>query len=357
MGRLAGLGQIKAGFCFDPAGDEAFALGWPHLRRITDEEVDAYKLAAQRLMDTDFDLAIHWPRALATALVHAWGVGQLFDLAPGSREFRTAAREALWNTAPPSRSQVDAYLAERLLRSPMWASERATESFVLLLEALTRADWVAEAILGHLERMDQGELHEAAPQPAWITFQLGYLLLRVEEGAAEAMRRRMRAVLEGTAGVREGSELKLPPHPSHARSLALVLDGARAADRSTDKDVRWYTHAVGDAQAVRMRATINQGWSLPDARLVWIGGPEVLSTRLIQRWPQLQPRDQRWFFESIAPIKHPEVVALVAALLKSGTGVRGKALEWLLQRKAWAGPILAGLADTRIEAREALELL
>ncbi len=356
-GKPAGLGQIKKGFCFDEAGDEAFALGWPHLRRLTDEPVDPYRIAAQRLMDTDFDLAIHWPRDLATALVHAWGVGQLFDVAPGSREFRLAAQEALWNTNAPTATQVRDYIAERMLRSPMWASERATESFVLMLEALTSAEVVVEAVLEQLEAMTGDELHQPAVQPAWITFQLGYLLLRVDEARARVYRERMSTLVTFNAGVAEGSDVRVGAHPSHVRSLLLVLEGARAADRYTDKDLRWYTHAAADAQAVRMRATINRGYALPDARLVWIGGAEVLSTRLIRRWKQLEPRDQRWFFEAIAPVRDPGIVALVAALHRHGTGVRGGTLEWLLRHRKYAQPILAELADTDEDARAALEMI
>ena len=189
---LAGLSQIKKGFCFDAAGDSDFALGWPHVRRVTDESVEYHRVAAQRLMDADFDLAIHWPRDVAAALVHAWGGGQLFELTPGNRAFRLSALEAFWNSETPDREQVEAYIGERLGRAPLWSSKRATESFVLMLEALTSTEWVAEAIVGHLEGMSLSQLHESATQPAWITFQLGYLLLRLPEAKAEALRVRMR---------------------------------------------------------------------------------------------------------------------------------------------------------------------
>jgi hypothetical protein len=354
--KVAGLSQIKKGFCFDEAGDEAFALGWPHVRRITDDDVDGYRLAAQRLMDSEFDLSIHWPRSAATALVHAWGSGQLFDLAPGNREFRTTTREAMWNTLAPNQEQVRGYLSERMLRTPMWASDRATESFVLMLEALTDTESVADAIVSQLERLDRGELHEAAGQPAIITYQLGYLLLRVETSVAEALRARMRVVLEQNAGVFEGSSRRVAPHASHARSLSLILGGAQAADRTTDKDLRWYTHAVADAHAVRVRASVNKSPSLPDARLVWIGGPEVLTTPFVKRWAQLPPRDQRWFFESIAPIQHPEVVSLVVTMRKTGTGLNPRASEWLQTHRTYAEPVLKKLAGSSADAREALAL-
>jgi hypothetical protein len=352
---LAGLSQIKKGFCFDAAGDSDFALGWPHVRRVTDESVEYHRVAAQRLMDADFDLAIHWPRDVAAALVHAWGGGQLFELTPGNRAFRLSALEAFWNSETPDREQVEAYIGERLGRAPLWSSKRATESFVLMLEALTSTEWVAEAIVGHLEGMSLSQLHESATQPAWITFQLGYLLLRLPEAKAEALRVRMRKVITEQAAIYPGSILRVQDQPSHVRSLALVLDGAAAADQSTDKGVRWYTHAVADPKTVKMRVSLHKGGGSPDVRLAWIAGAEVLSRPLFQRWTQLQPRDLRWFFESVAPIQHERVVEIMAAML--GTGQRTRAIEWLQKHSAYAKPLLQPMADERKEARAALEFL
>ena len=180
--------------------------------------------------------------------MHAWGVGQLFHLAPGSREFSQAAEEAAFSTVAPTPDQVRQYLSERLSRSPMWASERATESFVLLMEALVGSEVVVDAILEHLEGLDGHELNDHLVQPAWITFQLGYLLLRVPAAAAKEYQARMRSLVSGA-----GAPRSVAP-PSHVRSLLLALDGARAADRLTDKDPRYYTHAVGDATTASHRS-------------------------------------------------------------------------------------------------------
>ena len=72
----AGLAQTKKGFCFDSTYDELFALGWPHVRLLSDVHVEPYKPALYHLMQTDFDLRLRWPRSLAMALVRAWGIGR-----------------------------------------------------------------------------------------------------------------------------------------------------------------------------------------------------------------------------------------------------------------------------------------
>ncbi len=342
------------GFCFEPAQDDDFAKGWPHVRRLTDASVEYHTVAAQRLMDADFDLKVHWPRQVAAALVHAWGGGELFMLVPGERLYRDATQEAFWNAETPTPDQVRAYLRERLLRCPLWSSDRATESFVLMLEALTSAELVATAIVEELEAMSLSQLHESATQPAWITFQLGYLLLRAPEAKASALKARMRRVLEEQAGLREGGVMKVGIAPSHARSLLLVLDGAAAADRLTDKGVRWYTHAT-DAHTVKMRVSMHKGGGMPDVRLAYLGGADLLNKPLYQRWAKMPARDQRWFFESVAPVRHRHVVTLMSNML--GTPLKAPVVAWFQAHASYARPLLEVVANERKEARAALEVL
>jgi hypothetical protein len=352
---LAGASQVKKGFCFDAAGDEAFALGWPHIRRTVDVPVDHKRFAAQRLLDTQFDLAIDWPHDLAASLVHSWGTGALFDMAPGSREFRKATLMATWRTEAPSVDEVRSYIAARMERSPPWSSDRATESFVLLMEALTTTEWVLDAILDALESLSLSQLHEPLTQPAWITFQLGYLLLRVPEAKAKSSRTRMQALVRDRAGVYEGSIMQVQQSASHVRSLLLVLQGAPIADRFTDRGVRWYTHAVEHPKTVQTRVANHPGGGNPDVRLAWLSDPDILHHPLYQRYPTMPPRDQLWFQQCLAPVKHPEAVGLMAKLLR--TSARQPALDWLKQHADYAKPLLEEMSARRKSAKEALALL
>ena len=65
---------------------------------------------------------------------------------------------AMKTTRDPSPHEIRDYLAQRLRRSPLWASERATRSFVLMLEAMSSPETVIDAILDELEIMDPDAL-------------------------------------------------------------------------------------------------------------------------------------------------------------------------------------------------------
>ncbi|MCB9675118.1 MAG: hypothetical protein H6737_08370 [Alphaproteobacteria bacterium] len=339
----AGLETVKKGFCFEPDYDDLFALGWPHIRFLTDVNVEPYKPALYHLMQTEFDLRLKWPRSLALALVRAWGIGRLYDISPGMREIREEAQEALWNIDPLTDKEVTELVQTRMEATPQWVGERSTESFVLMAEALTSPQVIAKAIVGALEGMDQALLNDMLAMPAIVTYQLGYLLLRMPKAEADAIRARLENVLYGTADLHPGSDTRAPRAPCHARSIMLVLQGHEAAHVTTDHDLRWYTHAT-DPVAVRMRASINRSFTLPDARLVWIGGPRILETRFGGWHKKLSSTDQRWFLEQIAPIKAVEVVPLMLALADDST-VRAHARNWILDHKEFAMPIVDRLAS------------
>lgn len=334
----AGLAQIKKGFCFDPVYDELFALGWPHMRLLSDVHVEPYKPALYHLMQTDFDLRLRWPRSLAIALVRAWGIGRLYDVSPGQREIREEVKEALWNLEDLTDRDCAELIKTRMEKTPFWIGDRATESFVLLAEALTSAKTVGNAIVEALESFDYASFFDMQPMAALITYQLGYMLLRMPEADAVALRARIEKLLDGITAM----DNRVPGNPCHARSMMLVLRGAQAAHDTTDHDLRWYTHS-GDPVAVRMRASINKGFTLPDARLVWIGGPRILNTSFGTLYTKLDSTDQRWFLEQISPIKAPEVVPLVLDLNSEST-IRAHARAWLLEHKDFALPIVERLA-------------
>ena len=352
-----GLEQVQKGFCFTQEHDQLFALGWPHVRMITDESADPYKQGLRLLKEPDFDLRISWPKSLASALVRAWSQGALFDMAPGSREFRQNAEEALWNMRTVTEEEVHTVITERMKRTPLWTDERATETFVLLLEALSNTEWVADAIISWLEGLVFEELHELNTHPALITFQLGFLLLRMPKAKADAFKQRMRNVLEGNGNVHPKSDTRPKGQPSHIRSLLMVLIGSAAADKYTDKDLRWYAHGVGDPAHIVMRTTINRLPTLPSARLVFLGGPVVLDTRSIATWPHLSPRDQKWFYEQISPIQHPKMVELMLGGVMQGDQFGALARGWFTEHSAYAKPILDELADADTNAGDLAQTL
>ncbi len=352
----AGLAHVREGFCFDKADDEAFALGWPHVRRLVDdEEVDVPLVATHHLSSADFDLSLTWPRRVAAALTHVWGTGALYDITPSERVFRKSALAAMDRTSTPTPDEVASYLRERLHRSPLWATERATRSFVLMLEALTDTDTVVYGILDELEAMDPDTLVSWATQPAWITFQLGYLLLRQTPEAATRSRERMaelvgrgRAWVEGTGAPEDV--------PCHLRSLRLVLEGAAAADKLTDRELHWYAHALDAPRTVEGLVKRHQGGALPDVRLLWLGGADLMAERTFRRWPRLSLRDRLWFQACIAPIQHP-CTAIYMADMQGRPEVQDRARDWLRTHRDFALEVLKPMCGEHEKARRAVDLL
>ena len=350
-----GLKQVRKGFSFDKEHDQLFALGWPHMRFLTDETVDGYKMGMTMLRETDFSIDMVLPRQLASGLLRAWEVGELFIIAPGVREIRDEVQSALWNTDPFTQREIKALIHARMTdRSALWSDSRASESMVLYAEALTKTEWVAEAILEALEDMKSDQLWESVPTQSLITYQLGFLLLRLPQATANNIRIRLHDILDSPWGLGRNDGTSSPNTASHLRAIALILGGAEAAEDLTDHDLRWYGHITNGPKTIKMRAMINRSFTRPDARLMFLGGVELLDTRVGKWWENLSPNDQRWFFHQISPIQAPQVVSLMARMALDDTSVNKLAKAWAVTHAAYATPILKVLAEKSVAGAQAL---
>ncbi|MDP2313114.1 MAG: hypothetical protein Q8P41_09440 [Pseudomonadota bacterium] len=337
-GGAAGLLGLRPGFCSSPDYDALFALGWPHIRFVVDghrEDDEPTTHALRILAMADPPARFAWPRRVAQGVVRGWGLPSIFELAPGFQEFRVEAEEAVWKPSAITPEEAGTLLACRLNQDVPGVSERGIESFVLLLEALVGADVVGSAILDELEQAPVDTLLSEWSLPPQVTFHLGFLALRVPRAQSEAWRLRMTTVLERCFAERP----KLRRNgfrgagASHARSLHLVLNGGSAAESSTDRSLRWYVHVADDSVLVRMRVAVNRAAYEPDARLVFLGGPDVLA-RYGRDWPKLGTTDaQRWFFEQIAPIAAPEMYPLMLEMAGRSL-VRPEAIGWFVKHAA-----------------------
>ena len=352
--KASGLKQIKKGFAFTPEHDALFALGWPHLRLLHDFNGDPQRRALALLRDLEFTLQIHWLRPVANAVFRAFSLDELFRLGPASRDFRDKALRAMRDLGPPDQEDIERAIALRFHKTPMWSNERGTESFVLLAEALTETAWVADAIVTQLEALDFEALHDNLPHPALITYQLGYLLLRLPKKQADAIRLRLTHVLEGSGAIRPNTDARIPRHPCHVRSIALILNPKESGDRYTDKSVRWYTHAVGEPRTVLMRSRINQTYALPDARLLWIAGDPILKTRLFERWTMLHGRDRTWFLEQLKPVASAGLTELMVEVWNKGDHIRNHAREWVAAHPEHCRDTLKDLATSNSGAAHLL---
>ncbi len=349
FGAAAGLATLRPGFCFTADHDALFALGWPHLRFLVDghrEDEDAPGTALRILALPEPPARIAWPRRVAHGLVRAWGLPALFELAPGVQGIRQQAREAVWDDEPMSPLEAGELVTRRVSQDVAGLSERSIESFVLLLEALTGPEVVGGAIVDALEQLPRELLLAEWSLPPVVTWNLGFLLLRVPGPTAQAWRVRLRRLLDAALDLRP----LLRRHgfrgvgSSHARALHLVLDGAAAAESSSDRTLRWYAHVTDDPVLVRMRVAVNRLAYEPDARLVFVGGNDVLA-RYARDWPKLTTTEaQRWFLEQIAPIRAQEMYPLMLEMTGRSL-VRADALAWFRAHAADSAAFLADAAE------------
>lgn len=311
---LAGEALLRPGFGWTPGDDAAFALGFPHLRRLVDghREDEAPHLSAKRILDApEAPPRIEWPRRVAQGLVRVWGLPSIWEMTPNTKDFRLDAEEQLWTERPVDASEAGRLLATRMVTDVAGLSERAIQNFVLLLEAQVGTEATARAIVDTLEGFDPDLLLAEWSMAPVITYQLGFLLLRVPPAVDKSLRARLRACLDTTLDYRPVLRRRgfAGLGSSHARSVHLVLNGGAAAE-DTDRTLRWYAHVTDDPVLVRMRVALNRLAYVPDARLVFLGGADVLD-RYAKDWRKLNGDEQRWFVEQHGRLAAPQVPGLM----------------------------------------------
>lgn len=187
-----------------------------------------------------------------------------------------------------------------------------------------------------------------------MSFQLGFLLQRVRVPVATALRERLHGVLGAVQSqypaFRNGFSAVAN---CHAKALHLVLGGAAAAEKSSDRSPRWYVHAGDDPAIVRRRVAVNRmGW-LPDARLAWLGGPTVIRHLHRDAGKLATAEDQKLFLRQLMPLRSPEMLPMMLDL-SVHSPVRAEAQEWLVAHRDFSEPFLAEQAKTGAVAEAAL---
>lgn len=327
----AGAAHLKPGFCFDPQQDLHFAVGWPHMRFLDPtpmEDERSVEEAVRVLNVYDRPPQLLWSQRLAQGLVRALGTPAVFELTPDARNLRPEAIEALWEPRPLRPGEASRLLETRLGTNLVGVTDRTLETFVLLLEALTSTLEVAESITEHLEQLSEPVLSSHWTLPPTVTYQLGYLLLRLKPAQATSLRYRLEAVLARAPKSAKGTRASWQDGFSHFRALQFVLRGAEAARKSADRNLNWYTHITDDSNFVRMRVSMDTLGYLPDARLVFLGDHDVLRS-YVKRWEIMKSDEQRWFWEQIAGIRSPHVAVIALGMSHQST-VRKETAQWLV---------------------------
>jgi hypothetical protein len=358
-------GLVRESFAFTPAWDLLFAAGWPHLRTVVDQPMDdqAAVEAVRRVLEPLDPTPRHqWGRRLAQGYVRAIGLPAPFELTPDEKLLRQSAEEVLWNPDPLRPDEVVQGIETRMQNSLVGVSDRTMENWLLYAEALVGTSVVAGAIVDMLEQLPVGILSARWTLPPFITYQLGYLLLRLTPPESTVLRDRLHAVLERGGGAPQKGRATWEDGFSHLRAVHLVLAGSEAAKRGGDRNLGWYTHVADDPTFVRMRVSMDRLGHRPNARLIFLGGAEVLSSYL-RRWQKLEGEEQRWFFRQIAPIRSLHTAAIVLEMSQN-SAVKEEASrwfvehpdfvqEWLVQQVAADGP-LARAAERHLRAIKAL---
>lgn len=344
----SGRAHIQKGFAFDARSDALFALGWPHVRLLDDEPMDslvAMEAARRQLLNYDPTPRITWNRRLANAMVRALCFPAFVDLLPNEKVLRAEVEESLWNPRPVTREEVAAGIALRMRTGPLGLSDRTIETWVLLAEALVGTSVVAHAIVDTLENLDRDTLAGQWALPPLITFQLGYLLLRLSAKEGDPLRARLQALLKSSGVDFARARTAADAGTSHLRSLWLVTGGAEAAKRGTDKNLGWCTHVQDDATFVRMRVATDRLGHRPDGRLVFLGGTAVLPY-YAKRWRAFGSGEQRWVFEQIADIQS-EHTARIALEMSGEPALRADAEGWFRMHHRFGRAYLKGHVDGR----------
>ena len=309
---------VKKGFARDAEGDLAFALGFPLLREISDEEPEPPASADEALRFRSQLYRRVWPRKLATRLVRAWAKAK--DVAEGEEAISPKDLERM---------------VERLARSGAAGAFDTNEDAMMLLEALVGAERLTTAYVAALERLSDAEWSGGAHIVFATTFSMGLALLRVETKVAGALLER----LETLYAKRETDTASW-----NTKALDVILHGAEGARRSGPRiggaglNARFCTLVHDDPALVLevLEPSTDCGRWLP--RLAFLGGPQAV-TLVATRWRKGDGAAQRHFVETAGLIR---AAAIDDAIAEMATSSKAKkvAEAWRASRGA-GGPAKA----------------
>ncbi len=336
----AGFASLRPGFCFSPEQDRLLALGWPHLRFVEDrDDANFARPVIAAVTDPDPSPDLRWSRSGAIAMVRTLGLPEVMEISLSSRSLRPeAVRESL-NDDPITLPELRQFIQRRMMLPLTGASERHIENFVLLAEALVGSETLATLVVEALEGLDEGVLEATWALPPVVTYTLGFVLLRVPVVAERALRERLQLLFAPYQNMISGRRAAWAGALSHLRALDLVLNGAAAAERSTDRTLRWYLHVSDQPELIRSRVASDLLGFWPDARLVFLGGDEVMCRFGAQLKRMHHPRDVGFFIEQLAPIRSERSLRLM--LIAATEGPRQPEGEaWFRLHYMWAAPFL-----------------
>jgi hypothetical protein len=346
---LEGLSRVAekriADFAFEAFDDDLFALGYPHLALLYEDETDP-KSTAEKLILVGYPYReVAFPRRAAVALLRAYLNGPATVVLPTGKAalsaHATAAAADAREFTPDEAGPIVAALARG-------GAGIAIDSLLYLVESLVGTRATIEHMLKAVEPFPAvGFFRRSQVAAIWLTT-FAMMLERCPD--PEPLAAKARAWADGAGldaaqrtftgiGSLYGQERVEAPfavvHASRERVIA-----ARTAARTTP----WY--------------------GLPDPRLVFLGGDAVFEIELAL-WskyttPYAPAVAHRLTLERFGRIRSPRTVALVSAMLEKSKAKK-EAKAWLELRRDYAVPELRSLASAdaahAAACRAALELL
>lgn len=338
--------ERKPGFTFSERDDALFALGYPHVTLLYDDE-SAPEAAAERLLLEGYPYRdVEFPRDAIARVARALPGGPAVDIrADGTAALNEKGKRAVATGGPLTIDDLQGALAGMLaVPSP------STDFILLVHEAFLGPEAVVSAVIDALSSTPVEKFWRRPRDPQFQTPQEAFLhnrtnaarwldttalmLLRLPTSRAAPLRARLvdwasagglDAQGRAEAGVNAllGEPIVAPPRPVVAAPSSLVVSARRAAAK--------------------------QPWStLPDPRLVYLGGDEVYAIEL-ELWakygpPYSKPAAHHLILQQFGKIRSTLTVDL-ALRMATKSSAKAAAQAWLVEHASFASARLKSLAS------------
>ncbi len=332
---------------FEKADEERYRRGWPHAVELASDHPDDRKPDASLKKLYKHFLGAYqgrWPREVAARFARVMSVSRTewpvrFDLTPE----RKAAIDA---GAPVDEALASRTLALHFAAGGRWAPDMQ-QHLLFVLEAFVGTDTLLRLLVGELERLPKAKWpaqdHDALLAVPYFAYLSGFLLLRASPDVATRERARLEALYEATVdeGI-VGAEQTL------RGGLDLGLHGVDGAKRVLAESHWQYLHWYGfAADLALLRERLNAGskaeWN-PDARLVYIGGAELLDDFAKPGVLRKTAQWRRAWLEHIGAFQHESVPRVMVENIdnkKAGTFP----IDWIRAHEGYAVPLIQKLAS------------
>lgn len=296
------------GVCLLPQSEPLLQRGWPHLvswvhEHPWNEPAKAAETVAQILRDGESMFRVTWAREVGFRLARALGASaETIDPADAAVQRALATGGPIGSVAAREGLRVAVARAAEL-------PARLVEDHVLLLEASIGPEVVIDGGLAALATVGE----TAPPNAVAVLDALGYVIERAPAEAADAARERLRALAAQWTG--------------DLAKLARLLGGERPAGLPE----RWLAHVRDDPAFVRAGVAASAEPLCIDARLVTVGGPEILDLWRARLDTLATPPP--WAVVQVGMLADPRAGALLRAFVERGIAA-DDARTWLGYRPA-----------------------